>query len=123
MNKTEARYASLLEGLRMAGEIVDYSFEILALVLGPRCTYRPDFAVWPKGKVLPYGMTALSQLYGLVLPPSLHVLEGLEIHETKGGYAREDSLVKIKSASQQFPWFRFNLCRYQKGNWEIKTIA
>lgn len=97
MNKTEKRYAMLLEGLKRANEILDYRFEGMTLRLGPDCRYTPDFMV------VGYQMQ-------------------LEFHEVKGGYAREDSLVKLRAAAGAFPWFRFKLCRYQKGNWEIKEI-
>lgn len=102
MNKTEARYATLLEGLRLAGEIVDWQYEAITLKLGPDCRYTPDFLV--------------------IVEASLDVHPKIEFHEVKGGFTREDSLVKIKSASQQFPWFTFKLCRYQKGKWDIKGV-
>src|SRR4051812_3444934 len=47
MNKTEARYAELLEGRRLAGEIAAWRFEAITLILSRRrrCTYTPDFLV------------------------------------------------------------------------------
>lgn len=108
MNKTETRYAQMLEGMRLAGEIVSYQYEAITLKLGPDCRYTPDFLVIKRE----HEWTAVGE----------DCLR-FEFHEVKGGYAREDSLVKIRAASQQFPHFTFKLCRYSRGEWSIKEIA
>lgn len=81
MNKTESAYAGHLEMLMQAGEIVSYSFEVLLLFLGAKTFYHPDFFVQRADGVL-------------------------EIHEVKG-FWRDDARVKIKTAANRFPMFRF----------------
>ncbi len=45
MNQTEASYASILEGLKKAGEILDYLYEEHKLKVGITSWYCPDFFV------------------------------------------------------------------------------
>lgn len=45
MTKTEQSYQRLLEARVACGEIRRFLFEPVRLVLGPRCTYTPDFGV------------------------------------------------------------------------------
>lgn len=110
MNKTEARYAALLEGLRLAGEIVSYQYEAIKLVLGydPKTgrlvTLKPDFLVIRKHNT------------------ELCDCNDLELHEVKGGFEREDAKLKRIWAAQKFPYFHFKLCRYEKGQWNIREI-
>lgn len=86
MNKTEAAYAAQLELRKRAGEIADYRFEALTLQLADRTTLTVDFLV-----IKPDGL--------------------IELHETKGGFMREDSWIKLKVAATLLPWFRFVLVR------------
>ena len=95
MNGTEAKYAWILEGRRLAGEIQRYEFEKITLKLGADCRYTPDFYVVNR--------------------------EGeIEFHEVKG-FFRDDAKVKIKVAAENFP-FRFYLARLVKGGWDIEEI-
>ncbi len=96
MNKTEARYAQLLELLKRSGEILDYTFESLKFKLADKTYYTPDF---------------------LVVYP-----EHFEIHEVKG-FWRDDARVKIKVAAEQFPWFRFKAVQWERGNWKCEHIG
>jgi hypothetical protein len=98
MNKTEARYAELLELHKRTGSIIEWRWEPIKLRLGSdhKTTYTPDFAV-----VLPDGL--------------------LELHEVKG-FLREDANVKIKTAAYQYPWFTFKLCRWVKKAWMIEEV-
>lgn len=96
MNKTEARYAALLEIRKRVGEIAWYAFEGITLKLGEDCRYTPDFAV----------MLTCGEM---------------EMHETKG-FFRDDAKVKIKVAAKMFP-FRFYLARWEKGNFDVKEIG
>jgi hypothetical protein len=96
MNKTEARYAELLEIRKRVGEIAWYAFEGITLKLGDDCRYTPDFAV----------MLACGEM---------------EMHETKG-FFRDDAKVKIKVAAQMFP-FRFYLARWEKSGFDVKEIG
>lgn len=101
LNKTEQEYeqAFLAPKLR-SGEILWYKFEAIKLKISEKCFYTPDFAVLPKSKII-------------------------EFHEVKGAFVMDDSIVKIKAASELFP-FVFLLCKKQSkrrgGGWEIAEI-
>ena len=100
MNKTEAEYAGMLEVRRQAGEVVWWKFEAITLRLADSTRYTPDFAV----------MLAGGQF---------------ELHETKGGFIREDGWLKLKVAAGMFP-FRFFLCQKKAkkdgGQWSIEKV-
>lgn len=80
MNKTEIRYAAVLEGLKRAGQILWYRFEGMKLRLADNTFYTPDFAVMRDDNVI-------------------------ECHEVKG-FWMDDARVKIKVAAEMYP-FRF----------------
>jgi len=77
MNKTEQRYANVLELRKAAGEVLWFKFEALKFRLADNTFYTPDFAV----------MLAGGQL---------------EAHEVKG-FWQDDARVKIKIAADMFP--------------------
>lgn len=95
MNKTERAYSLLLSQHQANGEIREFKFEAVKLILGNRCCYTPDFMV-----VRPDGT--------------------LEFHEVKG-FWRDDARVKIKTAADKFP-FVFIAAKQTKTGWEIETI-
>lgn len=95
MNKTEAKYADLLEMRKKAGNIIDYYFEPMGLKLAGNTFYHPDFLV--------------------VFP------DHFELHECKG-FWRDDAKVKIKVAADKFKWFKFIVVKYVKGNWEFEDV-
>jgi hypothetical protein len=94
MNRTEAAYSRRLDRMRAAGEILSWRYEALTFRLGHRCNYTPDF---------------------LVISPT-----EVQIHEVKGGFVREDGLIKWKLAAERHPEFRFFLCRLVKQQWSIE---
>ncbi|WP_205189151.1 DUF1064 domain-containing protein, partial [Burkholderia sp. LMG 13014] len=98
--KTEAEYAGMLEARRLRGEVAWWRYEAITLKLADNTRYTPDFLV-----LLPDG--------------------ALEIHETKGGYIREDGWLKLKVAAALFP-FRFFLCqkaaKKDGGEWSIRRV-
>lgn len=96
MNKTEAAYAGYLEALKIAGEVLWYSFEPMNLRLADKCFYSVDFLVMLKSGEL-------------------------ECHEVKGGYVTDDGLVKLKAAAEKFP-FRFIMVKLVKGAWEVRNF-
>jgi hypothetical protein len=97
MNKLEAAYAAYLYGLKTAGEILDFKFESMRLVLADRCSYTPDFLVY-------------------MLDDSGEAME-VQIHEVKGHW-RDDARVKIRVAARSFPYFRFiGVTRDRTGTW------
>lgn len=99
MNKTEARYATLLELRRQANEILWYAYEGFKLRLADNTWYTPDFAVMD--------------------------IDGfLECHEVKG-FWRDDARVKIKVAANLYP-FTFVAVQEQPkkqgGGWMFERI-
>lgn len=100
MNKTEAEYAGMLEIRRQRGEVAWWKYEAVTLKLADSTRYTPDFMV----------MLADGRL---------------EVHETKGGFIREDGWLKLKLAAEAFP-FRFFLCQKMAkkagGNWVFKEV-
>jgi hypothetical protein len=92
MNKTELAYANRLELFKKAGQIEDFAFEGLTFKLADDTRYTPDFFIVRK--------------------------ERFEFHEVKG-FFRDDAKVKIKVAAKMFPWFKFVLVQYQKGEWKF----
>jgi len=98
-NKTEAAYDEYLHSLFISGGILWYSFESMKMKLGKACYYNPDFAVVAKDGVL-------------------------EFHEVKG-YWMDDAKVKIKAASNNFP-FRFiavfKLPKKNGGGWKFQEF-
>lgn len=90
MNKTEQRYAGHLEMMKYSGEILWYRFEGVKLRLADKTFYTPDFAVMAADGVM-------------------------EMHEVKGFWT-DDARVKIKVASDQYP-FRFIALKYSKQGW------
>lgn len=96
MNKTETRYANILQGYQLAGVILKYEFEAITFRLGDRVRYTPDFLVELPNRVI-------------------------EIHEVKGAYIWEDARVKVKVAAAKFP-FKFILAQWKKGQWDIAEI-
>ncbi|WBO23951.1 PDDEXK family nuclease [Sphingomonas abietis] len=77
MNKTEARYAAVLDAHKIAGDVVWWKFEGLKFRLADNTFYTPDFAVM------------------------LSTCE-LEAHEVKGFWT-DDARVKIKVAAAIYP--------------------
>ena len=98
MNKLETRYSDCLEMLLRQGKILAWGYESYQLKWAYKLTYTPDFFVI--------------------------TLEGtMEFHETKGDYVREDSIIKLKTAAQLFPWHVFRLVKDDKaGGWDIKVM-
>lgn len=99
MNGTEAEYAKLLEELRVSGEIAWWKFEAIKLKLAENTTYTPDF---------------------FVMLSTGH----LQAHEIKG-FWRDDARVKIKVASEMFP-FKFVAVRKKPkkdgGGWSVEEF-
>ena len=82
MNKTEARFAELLELRKRAGEIEAWYFEPLKLRLAKGCFYTPDFLV-------------------------IEATGRITFYEVKG-YWRDDAKVKYKTAAEKFKCFTFH---------------
>ena len=99
MNKSESAYAMHLEGLKASGSVLWWRFEGLKLRLADSTFYTPDFAVMAQDGVI-------------------------ECHEVKG-FWQDDARVKIKVASEQYP-FRFLAIKARAkkagGGWEVENF-
>lgn len=98
-NRLEADYAALLELRKRAGELHDWRYQPLRLILANRCTYEPDFLV-------------------------IATDQTLELHETKGGWFRDDARVKVKVVARLFPWFKLVIVTRKsiKAGWQYEEI-
>lgn len=98
-NKTEAQYETMLEDMRVAGDVLWYRFEGVKLRLADNTFYTPDFAV-----MLSTGI--------------------MEMHEVKGFWT-DDARVKIKVAAELYP-FRFIAAIARKkrdgGGWQVEVF-
>jgi len=98
-SKTNARYAQLLDLWQHEGKVKTWAYEPLKLRLGDTCFYTPDFLViwtmapWP-----------------------------IQLHEVKGGFVREDALIKLKTAAARYPYFVFKMLQWVKQEWKEKEI-
>lgn len=96
MNKLETDYSRHLDSRKQRGEIFGYFFESFKLRLADKTWYTPDFLV-----ILADGT--------------------LEFHETKG-FRRDDAMVKIKVAAEQYPVFAFLLVEQAQGAWAMSRF-
>lgn len=96
MNKTEAKYAAYLEAQKIAGRVLSYDFEAVTLKLAKCVRYTPDFHVM--------------------------AFDGhIEFHEVKGVW-RDDAKVKIRTAADKFPMYRFVACYRKRNGWEFEEF-
>ena len=98
MNYTEKRYEDeFLWPLYYDGLAQSWLFETVKFRLEEKCYYTPDFFVIRT--------------------------DGFEIVEVKGGFAREDAIVKFKSAVALFPWFRWVWAQYKRKKWSVTAYV
>lgn len=91
-NKTEAAFGLILEAQARRGDILRYRFQPVTLRLGDDCRYTPDYMVEREaGKP--------------------------EFVEIKGGFVRDDALVKFKVAKEMHDWADFSMWQKFKGGW------
>ncbi|MGD9645695.1 MAG: hypothetical protein AB7U73_08280 [Pirellulales bacterium] len=85
MNRTERAYADLLEGQRLAGDIIGWLFEPMKFRLADRCFYTPDFMIF-------------------------HNDQTLEFVDVKGGGPiNEGAIIKGKCAAEAYWFFKFTM--------------
>lgn len=94
MNKTEGRYARLLDH---RPDVIDYAYETFGLRLAKGLYHYPDFLVMLDG--------------GLV-----------EVHEVKGGYQRRSGEDKFKMGADVLDWFVWREMVYEDGGWTQKRV-
>lgn len=98
MNKTEGRYAALLEAEKRSGAVAAWWYEPLKFRLADRTYYTPDFMV-------------------------LHADGGVEFCDVKGGHQEDDFRVKVKTVAEMFPLFRFTVASERRGAWKVEAIG
>jgi hypothetical protein len=105
MNLTEKAYAELLEGRKLAGEILGWRFEAYKLRLADNTYFTADFMVQ-----LPNGEIQLHEV-------KVRMKSGKRLIE-------DDAAVKIKVAADQYPEFQFALVTLTKktGAWDYEWL-
>lgn len=102
MNKTESAYAAILEAERKHGDIKRWEREGITLRWPDGMCYTGDFTVWN------WNVSGDSPTDGP---------HQIEIIETKGGFIRDDALVKFRAARAHWPEFVFRMMQYSKREW------
>jgi hypothetical protein len=97
-SELERDYAERLELQRIAGEIAWWAYEAITFNLGGGAKFKPDFLIVGRDCKL-------------------------TVAETKGPFARESSIVRIKVAAARFPFLRFLLVTRNDGHWAEKEIT
>jgi hypothetical protein len=97
MNKTERRYANKLEEMKVRGIIRGYWFEPVKFRLAGKTFYTPDFMVESHSGVIWFV-------------------------ETKGGFIRDDAMVKLKVVAEHMP-FAFYLAQWVGREWKQSFIG
>lgn len=102
MNRTEARFARLLDAMHAAGTIRAWAFEAEKFRLADRTWWTPDFRV-----TLPDGRNAFVEVKA----------------RTRGGSVRwtDDGAVKAKTAPELHPC-AFFLASYGDGGWRVTRL-
>lgn len=107
-NKTEAAYDEVLRRRKLVGEILDYRFEPMKLILAHNVTgrknevsYKPDFLVIHKD-----------------------YFEFIEVKAKRGKWTsmRDDARAKINIAADLYPFFRWTVVYAEGGNWTHETL-
>jgi hypothetical protein len=94
MNKTEARFAAILEARKRAGEILDYWYESFNVRLAKKTWFKADFLI-------------------------MFHSGALEFVDVKGGGpTADDAQVKIKVAAEMYPRFGWVQERFKGGGWK-----
>lgn len=95
-NKTEQRFADILEARKRRDEIADYRYEGIRLKwgedsqTGSSMHYTPDFLV---------------------------IACGFVCIEVKGAHIFDRDLVRFKGCRAAWPWLRFELWQWKKSEW------
>lgn len=95
MNKTEARFAALLDARKARGELVSWRYEAIRLKWGGCMNYLPDFLIF--GQI------------GALKPV---------VAEVKGSHVYDRDLVRFKGCRHEWPEFQFELHQWKNGTWK-----
>ncbi len=100
-NKLEASFMEVLDAAMINRFIAHWRYEAVKFRLAGRTFYTPDFLAEPRWQG-----------------------DRFTFIETKGPYAREDSLIKLKVAAETYPCFRWLLVtRANRYGWEVREIT
>lgn len=97
MNKTEKRRAIELEAKLRAGDIAVWEYGKVTLKLADDTRYTPDFFIVEN--------------------------DGSVVFEEIKGFWRDDALVKIKVAAEQFPFQFYSLQAAKGGGWYVRNFT
>ncbi len=101
MTKLERSFTEVLEIAKDNHDISGWRYEAIRLRLAGRCWFLPDFLTepcWQEDK--------------------------FTFIETKGPYAREDSLIKLKVAAETYPCFRWLLVtKSGRHGWDVRKVT
>lgn len=114
MNKTEARFADVLEAMRRRGDIASYRFEGTTLRWGNEedFTFTPDFTV----------VVATCSGVDQEFRDGVHrTFVRLRFIEVKGAFIRERQWLQFKTARDAHPLYEFELWQWKAGNWTRLT--
>jgi len=112
MNKTETEFSMILEAMKRRGEILRWRFQALTLKWGEgkaALRYTPDFYVVRSPTFKPVDALDMIEAGDLGWSP-LFI-------EVKGGFIREDAMVKFKAARAEFAEFAFEMHQKKAGAW------
>ena len=98
-SRTEQRFAARLTQEQRDGQVLDWWYEPLKLRLGEKCYYTADFLVRYTDH-----------------PGDFY------LWEVKGGWARDDAIVKTKTAAKLYPCFHFVWAQWRDGAWHERLI-
>lgn len=99
MNKTEARFAALLDARVARGEIISWAYEEITLRWPDGMRYTPDFVLIVRDPSFPVTYTVLV--------------------EVKGAHSWAKDIVKFRSARDKWGGrFRFQFCQEVNGQWK-----
>ncbi len=98
----------MIKPLVESGEILDWEFEKFTLKLAQDTRYTPDFFVVKRDQTAEFHEVKVALKSGAFL-------------------AEDDAKVKIKVASEMFPWFGFVMCGKKPksvgGGWQYKIFG
>ncbi len=92
-NKTETEFGLILEAMKQRGEIASYRFADCTLQIDEGCRYTPDYRVDRGPDHLPLFV------------------------EVKGGFIREDGMIKFRAARALHTWADFEMWQRKQGQW------
>jgi hypothetical protein len=108
MNRTESAYSEILENLMLAGDIVSWEFEGMALRWGNEesFTYSPDFVV----------VESVEHVSPVTVNSFPHVR--LIFIEIKGSNIWKDDATRFRHARDNFPLYEFRMIQKTKAGFE-----